>query len=127
MIPDLPDVIIKDGDVVAVDLETYDPELKKHGSGSIINKGKVVGIALAYNDKKFYFPIRHSDTVSNLAPNLVWKVLNKKIFQNKTKDKDNVIMGIMHKKYNVHGVQFHPESIKTPIGLKLLKNFINYK
>ncbi len=83
MIPDLPDVIIKDGDVVAVDLETYDPELKKHGSGSIINKGKVVGIALAYNDKKFYFPIRHSDTVSNLAPNLVWKVLNKKIFQNK--------------------------------------------
>ena len=38
--------------------------------------------------------------------------------------KDGVIMGLMHKKYNVHGVQFHPESIKTPIGLKLLKNFI---
>ena len=41
--------------------------------------------------------------------------------------KDRVIMGIMHKKYNIHGVQFHPESIKTPIGLKLLNNFINYK
>ncbi len=40
--------------------------------------------------------------------------------------KDGVIMGIMHKRYNVHGVQFHPESIKTPIGLKILKNFINY-
>ena len=40
--------------------------------------------------------------------------------------KDNIIMGLMHKKYNVHGVQFHPESIKTPIGLKILKNFINY-
>ena len=40
---------------------------------------------------------------------------------------DSVIMGIMHKKYNVHGVQFHPESIKTPIGMKILKNFINYK
>ncbi len=38
-----------------------------------------------------------------------------------------IIMGIKHKKYNVHGVQFHPESIKTPIGLKILKNFINYK
>ena len=38
--------------------------------------------------------------------------------------KDNIIMGIMHKKYNVHGVQFHPESIKTPEGMKLLKNFL---
>jgi len=37
---------------------------------------------------------------------------------------DKVIMGIMHKKYNVHGVQFHPESIKTPEGIKLLKNFL---
>ena len=40
--------------------------------------------------------------------------------------KDKVIMGIMHKKYNVHGVQFHPESIKTPEGMKLLKNFLKY-
>ena len=40
--------------------------------------------------------------------------------------KDEVIMGIMHKKYNVHGVQFHPESIKTPEGMKLLKNFLKY-
>jgi len=39
---------------------------------------------------------------------------------------DNIIMGIMHKKYNVHGVQFHPESIKTPDGMKLLKNFLKY-
>ena len=40
---------------------------------------------------------------------------------------EGIIMGIKHKKYNIHGVQFHPESIKTPIGIKLLKNFINYK
>jgi len=41
--------------------------------------------------------------------------------------KDKIIMGIMHKKYNIHGVQFHPESIKTNMGMKILKNFINYK
>ena len=41
--------------------------------------------------------------------------------------KDKIIMGIMHAKHNVHGVQFHPESIKTPEGMKLLKNFLNYK
>ena len=40
---------------------------------------------------------------------------------------EGIIMGIKHKKYNIHGVQFHPESIKTPIGIKLFKNFINYK
>ena len=40
---------------------------------------------------------------------------------------DGIIMGIKHKKYNVHGVQFHPESIKTRIGLKILKNFIKYR
>ena len=37
---------------------------------------------------------------------------------------DGNIMGIKHKKYNTHGVQFHPESIKTIHGLKILKNFI---
>ena len=41
--------------------------------------------------------------------------------------KDGVIMGIMHKKYNIHGVQFHPESIKTTIGIKILRNFLNFK
>ena len=41
--------------------------------------------------------------------------------------KDNVIMGIMHKKYNVHGVQFHPESINSPEGMKIIKNFLEYK
>ena len=41
--------------------------------------------------------------------------------------KDGLIMGVKHKKFNVHGVQFHPESIKTKLGLKILKNFIKFK
>tara|TARA_B100000470_G_C19736386_1_gene367018 strand:+ start:67 stop:639 length:573 start_codon:yes stop_codon:yes gene_type:complete len=41
--------------------------------------------------------------------------------------KDGLIMGVKHINYNVHGVQFHPESIKTKLGIKILKNFINYK
>lgn len=39
---------------------------------------------------------------------------------------EGLIMGVQHKKYNIHGVQFHPESIKTKLGIKILKNFINY-
>ena len=41
--------------------------------------------------------------------------------------KDGIIMGVQHKKYNVHGVQFHPESIKTKLGIKILKNFVKLK
>ena len=37
---------------------------------------------------------------------------------------DGIIMGVMHRKYNVHGVQFHPESIKTNVGIKIIKNFL---
>ena len=37
---------------------------------------------------------------------------------------DGLIMGVQHKNYDVHGVQFHPESIKTKLGIKILKNFI---
>ena len=39
---------------------------------------------------------------------------------------DGLIMGVQHKQYNIHGVQFHPESIKTKFGMKILKNFVNY-
>jgi len=38
--------------------------------------------------------------------------------------KEGLIMGVQHKEYNVHGVQFHPESIKTKLGIRILKNFI---
>ena len=38
--------------------------------------------------------------------------------------KDGLVMGVQHKNYDVHGVQFHPESIKTKLGIKILKNFI---
>ena len=39
---------------------------------------------------------------------------------------DGIIMGVQHKKFNIHGVQFHPESIKTKLGIKILRNFINF-
>jgi anthranilate synthase component 2 len=39
---------------------------------------------------------------------------------------DNAIMGVRHKRFPVEGVQFHPESILTAEGKKLLKNFLDY-
>jgi anthranilate synthase/aminodeoxychorismate synthase-like glutamine amidotransferase len=40
--------------------------------------------------------------------------------------KDGTIMGVRHKKFSIEGVQFHPESILTQYGKKLIKNFFNY-
>ena len=39
------------------------------------------------------------------------------------RNSDNEIMAIKHKIYPIYGLQFHPESILTPDGMKILKNF----
>ena len=39
-------------------------------------------------------------------------------------DKNGQIMSIRHKKYDVKGVQFHPESVLTPNGKKILENWL---
>lgn len=39
-------------------------------------------------------------------------------------DSQNIIMGISHKKFNIHGIQFHPESYMTEHGKQLISNFL---
>jgi anthranilate synthase component II len=42
-----------------------------------------------------------------------------------TAETDGLIMGLQHKQHNVHGVQFHPESIASEHGHSILKNFLD--
>ncbi|PWT85310.1 MAG: anthranilate/aminodeoxychorismate synthase component II [Blastocatellia bacterium] len=39
---------------------------------------------------------------------------------------DNAIMGLRHREHPIHGVQFHPESILTGEGRRLLRNFLDH-
>ncbi|MFP4058902.1 MAG: anthranilate synthase component II [Bacteroidota bacterium] len=41
------------------------------------------------------------------------------------KDPENEIMALRHVKYDVRGVQFHPESVLTPHGEQMIKNWLN--
>jgi anthranilate synthase/aminodeoxychorismate synthase-like glutamine amidotransferase len=38
---------------------------------------------------------------------------------------DGIVMGVRHKKYPIEGIQFHPESILTPQGVNIIKNWID--
>ena len=79
--PRIEDLDLEGVDTVAVDLETYDPNLKKLGSGAIRGDGFVCGIAIATDKQTVYFPIAH-DKTDNLDPKDTWNQLNKLIFQN---------------------------------------------
>ena len=50
---------LRQADTISIDLETHDPDLKKSGSGSIVGRGKVVGIAVAVDGYSGYFPFDH--------------------------------------------------------------------
>ena len=50
---------LRQADTIAIDLETHDPDLKTLGSGSIVGRGKVVGIAVAVDGYSGYFPFDH--------------------------------------------------------------------
>ena len=87
-----------------------------HGKTSKINSNK---IGILKNLPKTFEATRYHSLI-----------IDKKTLSNKleitAETDDGIIMGVQHKKYNIHGVQFHPESIKTRIGINILKNFINY-
>jgi anthranilate synthase component 2 len=57
-----------------------------------------------------------------------WIVKNEKLpacFEVTSYDKEGMIMSMQHKEYDVQGVQFHPESVLTPLGEKIIENWLN--
>ena len=81
-IPQLSELDLTDIDTVAIDLETYDPNLKSKGLGAVRKDGFVTGVAIATKNQTLYFPIAHAMT-DNLNVNDTWEYLDEKLFKNK--------------------------------------------
>ena len=95
--------------------------------------GKVVGAkrimhgktSLVYHNKKDIFKgIKSPFEATRYHSLLVERKSFPKVLEVTAKTKQKEIMALKHKKHKTRGVQFHPESILTKEGKKLLKNFL---
>jgi len=79
-----------------------------------------------YHDGKGIFKgIKNPFDATRYHSLLVEKKSFPKVLNITAETKEKEIMGLQHKTYPVYGVQFHPESILTVEGKKLLKNFLD--
>ena len=60
----------------------------------------------------------------SLNDDLIFNGLDDEIYVGRYHSLSLVIMAVKHKNYNIYGLQFHPESILTPDGLAMIKNFL---
>lgn len=85
-----------------------------HGKTSPVyhdNKGVFSGLENPFDGMRYHSLIVRKETVPDCLEVTAWT-------------EEGEIMGLRHKELAVEGVQFHPESIMTPAGIQLLKNFI---
>ena len=87
----------------------------RHGKTSLIHhtgKGVLAGLPNPFEAIRYHSLVVYPETLPDCLEITAWT--------------DNgLIMGLRHKEYPVEGVQFHPESIMTPVGKDLLRNFLN--
>ncbi len=85
-----------------------------HGKTSPIyhdNKGVFEGLPNPFDGMRYHSLIVEKTSLPDCLEVSAWT-------------EEGEIMGLRHKKMDVEGVQFHPESIMTPAGITLLKNFM---
>lgn len=85
-----------------------------HGKTSFVNhnkKGLFSGLQTPIKAARYHSLAINKETLS-------------KDFEITAETEDGEIMAISHKKYPLYGLQFHPESIYTKEGMKIIKNFV---
>ena len=93
-----------------------------HGKTSMIHHndtGVFTGISIPFEATRYHSLVIEKDSIPECLEITAWT----------EDDKGGMdeIMGVRHKEYNIQGMQFHPESILTESGHKLLKNFLDQK
>lgn len=95
--------------------------------------GRVVGAkklmhgktSLIYHDRKGIFKgVKNPFEATRYHSLLVERRSLPKVLRITAETKEKEIMGLEHKRYPIYGVQFHPESILTSEGKKILSNFL---
>ena len=87
----------------------------RHGKTSMVNHhgaGVLAGLPNPFEAIRYHSLVVYPETVPDCLEVTAWT-------------DDGLIMGLRHKEYPVEGVQFHPESILTPVGHDLLRNFLD--
>ncbi|MGV4413487.1 anthranilate synthase component II [Chryseobacterium sp. T1] len=97
--------------------------------GSLINLSEIYhGVATEANQTKEHKIFKDLPETLEVGRYHSWAV-NTEDFPEELEitsvDKNGMIMSLKHKNYDVHAVQYHPESILTPDGRTILKNFLN--
>lgn len=97
--------------------------------------GTLINLEKVYHGVASKITIIENDTIFNNLPNEIevgryhsWVISNDNFPQNliiTSVDENKNFMSVKHSVYDVRGVQFHPESILTPDGKKILENWLN--
>ncbi|NQT67577.1 MAG: aminodeoxychorismate/anthranilate synthase component II [Actinobacteria bacterium] len=94
----------------------------------VINSGVVIHgkTSMIYNDGKSIFSgVENPFEAARYHSLILKKGTIPSSLEVTAHTEDGIIMGVRHKNYKLEGIQFHPESFLTPVGLKILKNFID--
>jgi anthranilate synthase component 2 len=85
-----------------------------HGKTSVVyhnERGIFAGIKNAFEAMRYHSLVGDKDTLPDCL-------------ELTAKTWDEVVMGVQHREYPIHGIQFHPESIGTSVGKQLLGHFL---
>ena len=80
---------------------------------------------LKHNDKGLYKDLNQNIEIGRYHSLIIERETLPECLEITSELEDGTIMGIRHKTFDVEGIQFHPESILTPDGCTMMRNFLN--